>query len=100
MPCIIRNDALDFIPVNMYGSADTKICYAFGVDLCMASAWCFWREAYLLPVFDMVYPLYHEHSQNGQNNGNSCERYTFLYYGPPFACNTAFIHLGIDLYKF
>jgi hypothetical protein len=39
----------------------------------------------------------------GQNNGNSCERYTFLYqYGvvPPFACNTAYILLGIDSYTF
>jgi len=34
-----------------------------------------------------------------QNNGNSCERYTFLYSygaGPPFACNTACILVAID----
>ena len=37
-----------------------------------------------------------------KNNGNSCERYTFLYYygvGPPFAYNTACIFLGTDSCK-
>jgi len=41
MPRIIRNEALDFILVNMYDFAEPKICYAFGVDVYMASAWCF-----------------------------------------------------------
>jgi hypothetical protein len=41
MPCIIRNDAFEFILVNMYGFAEPKICYAFGFDMHMASAWCF-----------------------------------------------------------
>jgi hypothetical protein len=41
MPRIIRNDALDFMLVNMYGFAEPKIYYAFGVDVYMASAWCF-----------------------------------------------------------
>jgi hypothetical protein len=41
MPCINRNDALDFKLVNMYGFAEPKICYAFGVDVYVALAWCF-----------------------------------------------------------
>ena len=35
--------------------------------------------------------------------GNSCKRYAFLYKyggGPPFACNTACIFLGIFLHTF
>jgi len=43
--------------VNVYGFAEPKICYAIGVDVYMASAWCFWQEGHLLPVFDMVNPL-------------------------------------------
>jgi len=43
--------------LNMYDFAEPKICYAFGVDVYMASAWCFRKEGYLLPVFDMVNPL-------------------------------------------
>ena len=44
-----------------------------------------------------------QHTGDGQNNGNICKRDTFLYshrFGPPFACNTSCIFLGIDSYKF
>jgi hypothetical protein len=57
MPCIIRTDALDFLLVNMYGFEESKICYAFGVDVFTALARYFWWEVYLLQVFDMVNPL-------------------------------------------
>jgi len=57
--CPASLEMLHFISyfVNVYGFAEPKICYVFGVDVYMTSAWCFWQEGYLLPVFDMVNPL-------------------------------------------
>lgn len=58
-------------------------------------------KALLFKIFCISLPSYWKSSTTGegQNNGKTCERNTFLCQyrvGLPFACTTVCIHLGID----
>ena len=58
-------------------------------------------NALILKIFCIIHPSHWKSSttREGQNNGQICERYMFLYQyrvRVPLACNTACIRLGID----